>query len=201
MSNFLFIDTSSKHLTVYAKKGEREHLFFDPDCAARHSVALMGEIDEAFKALSLAPAECDFFGAVTGPGSFTGIRIGISTVKGMAAALSKPLLSVTTFDLIAYNVEDKNFLACVDAMRSHCYVAGYSECGKCDLSPAYMPFNEIEGLKRRCYGFDSLPFENYVRLSPEKCVKAAVEALEGSAGGDMAALYVRKSQAEENYGA
>lgn len=197
MSNFLVIDTSSKYLTVYAAKGGKEYLFYDPECAARHSQILMDRIDEAFGALSLTPDGCDFFGAVTGPGSFTGIRIGVSTVKGMALALGKPLLSITTFDLIAYNVEDKNFIAAADALRAHCYFAGYAESGKADLPPKYASLAEVEALGRAAYGFDDLPLKNYARLSPEKCVKKAVEALKGRAGGDMAPLYVRKSQAEE----
>ncbi|MGN0822516.1 MAG: tRNA (adenosine(37)-N6)-threonylcarbamoyltransferase complex dimerization subunit type 1 TsaB, partial [Candidatus Gallimonas sp.] len=90
--NFLAIDTSGKHLTVLAQKGEKTVSLFERDCALRHSVLVMDKIDEALSRADLRPAECDFFAAVVGPGSFTGIRIGISTVKGLCLACGKPAL-------------------------------------------------------------------------------------------------------------
>ena len=87
--NFLAIDTSADYLTVVAKKGEREKILFESDCAMRHSSRLMGAIEETLGEIGLTPSECDFFCAVTGPGSFTGIRIGISAVKGFCSALAK----------------------------------------------------------------------------------------------------------------
>ena len=50
--------------------------------------------------------DCDFFAAVVGAGSFTGIRIGISAVKGFCAATGKPALPITSFDVAAYNTID-----------------------------------------------------------------------------------------------
>lgn len=91
MSNFIAIDTSSRYLTVVAQKGERFVLRHLPECAMQHSVILMDEIDKALDELSLTPAECDFFAAVVGPGSFTGIRIGIAAVKGFALATGKKI--------------------------------------------------------------------------------------------------------------
>ena len=82
MSNFLVIDTSSRYLTVAAVKDGETALRHLPDCAMRHSVMLMSEIDKAMNKVGLAPADCDFFAAVTGPGSFTGIRIGVSAANG-----------------------------------------------------------------------------------------------------------------------
>ena len=81
----------------------------------RHSVMLMSEIDKAMNEVGLAPADCDFFAAVTGPGSFTGIRIGVSAAKGFALGADKPLVSITSFELIAYNVTDNIFYTVIDA--------------------------------------------------------------------------------------
>ncbi|MGN0806785.1 MAG: tRNA (adenosine(37)-N6)-threonylcarbamoyltransferase complex dimerization subunit type 1 TsaB [Candidatus Coproplasma sp.] len=195
MSNFLAVDTSSKHLTVVAVKGEREAVNFISDCAMRHSVLLMDEIDKTLNEVDLTPAECDFFVAVTGPGSFTGIRIGISCVKGFATALNKKCLGVTAFDLIAYNVSSgAPYVVAIDAAHDHYYVCGYTAQGVCDLPPCYISKEALEGLNRPIYGFEELELPEYNRVEISACLAPAAK---GCAKEGVYALYVRKSQAEE----
>lgn len=198
MSNFLAVDTSSKYLTVLAVKGEKVILRHLPDCALKHSVVLMGEVDKALKEAGLSPGECDFFAAVTGPGSFTGIRIGISTVKGFAVATGKPLVAVTAFELLAYNVEDDNFYTVIDAAHSHYYACGFDRDKKVILEPSYLSDKEVENLGAVKYGFEDLPLKNYFKLSVGNCLYGAVIAKSALKSDKMQALYVRKSQAEEN---
>ncbi len=195
MSNFLAIDTSSRYLTVLARKDGKSALRHLPDCAMKHSVILMGEIDCALKEVGLSPAGCDFFAAVTGPGSFTGIRIGIATAKGFALGAGKPLVSITSFDLIAYNVAYENFYAVIDAAHDHYYVCGYGAGGEITLAPSYMSGQAVENLGAPLFGFEPLPCAGYTRIDPDLSV--AVRACEGNLSDSMNALYVRKSQAEE----
>lgn len=194
MSNYLAIDASSRYLTVVAKKDENLIVKHLADCAMKHSVIIMDEVDAAFKEANLTPAECDFLCAVTGPGSFTGIRIGISTIKGLALGAEKPLLGITSFDLIAYNVNSKNFYVVIDAAHSHFYVKGY---GEYESAPAYLSLEQVESLDCPLYGFEDLNLKNYGKLQIEKCLSVAVEKCKGNMSEDIAALYVRKSQAEE----
>lgn len=198
MSNFLAIDTSSRYLTVLAVNGGKRALRHIEDCAMRHSVILMDEIDAALTEAELTPDMCDFFAAVTGPGSFTGIRIGIATAKGFAAATDKPLLSITSFDLMAYNVNRQNFLVAIDAAHGYYYVCGYKTAGEVTLAPRYMGGGEVAALGLPVYGFESLGFSDYTRLDVKSCLLPAAEALRGNLSREMSALYVRKSQAEEN---
>lgn len=198
MSNFLAIDTSSKYLTVLAVKGERVVLRHNPDCALKHSVVLMDEIDAALKEAELTPSECDFFCAVTGPGSFTGIRIGISTAKGFAVGTGKPLLPVTSFELIAYNVFGGAFYTVIDAGRSQYYVCGFGKDKKVTYTPRFLDGCEAEKLGAPLYGFEELPFENYTKIDIKNCLYPAVIAKADCLSDRMDALYVRKSQAEEN---
>ena len=72
--NYLAIDTSSKYLTVIACREGTESVVFASDCALQHSVRLMDAIENAMAQANLGVSDCDFFCAVTGPGSFTGIR-------------------------------------------------------------------------------------------------------------------------------
>ncbi|MCH5146469.1 MAG: tRNA (adenosine(37)-N6)-threonylcarbamoyltransferase complex dimerization subunit type 1 TsaB [Clostridiales bacterium] len=194
MSNYLAVDASSRYLTVVAKKDENLIVRHLADCAMKHSVIIMDEVDAAFGQAGLTPAECDFFCAVTGPGSFTGIRIGISTVKGLALGTKKPLLGITSFDLVAYNVNSKNFCVVIDAAHSHFYVKGYGEKA---FASAYLSLDEVEKLGCPLYGFEDLPLKNYTKLEIKDCLPVAIERSEGNFSEDITALYVRKSQAEE----
>lgn len=198
MSNFLAVDTSSRELTVAACKGKKQVVKYVPDCAMQHSVVLMDEIDRALDEAGLLPAECDFFAAVTGPGSFTGIRIGLSCIKGYAVALGKSAVGVTTFDMLSYNINSGcDYLVALDALHGNYYVCGYAAEGGCNLSPCCISEAELIALGKPVYGREELPLPLYTRLEPEKClVSAAVKAAE-SGGGTLSALYVKKSQAEE----
>lgn len=194
MSKFLAIDTSSLYLTVLAKNGDKTALKFLPDCAMKHSVTLMGEIESALEEVKLNINECEYFGAVTGPGSFTGIRIGVAAAKGFALATGKPLKGVTAFDLIAYNVNIEKFFVVIDAAHDHYYVCGYKG-GEKILSPSYLSASEVEALDAPLFGFENLSLKNYASLDAGACLETALEKSDFSDG--LRALYVRKSQAEE----
>lgn len=194
MSNFVVVDSSSRHLTVAAAKDGKLCVRYLDDCAMKHSVVLMGEVEKAMDGVKLSPAECDFFGAVTGPGSFTGIRIGIATAKGLAMGAGKPLLGLTTFQLIAYNVNSENFCVVIDAAHSHFYAQGF---GAQAFPPSYLSLSEVQSLGIPLYGFENLGLENYTRLLAKECLYPAVLKGEANLAEDIFALYVRKSQAEE----
>lgn len=197
MSKFLAVDTSSRYLTVAAQNGAQKTVNFIEDCAMNHSVVLMGEIEKTLAKVGLAPAECDNFVAVTGPGSFTGIRIGIACVKGLAEATGKKCAGVTVFDMISYNVNsDCDYLVAVDAAHGYYYVCGYSADGRMNIAPAYLSFGEVAAMKLPVYGFEVLPFANYTQVDVKNCLISAAEKCVEN-GGSVEALYVRKSQAEE----
>lgn len=198
MTDFLAVDTSSRYLTVIAHRSGKTVKRFIPDCALNHSVILMDEIDRAMGEAGLTPADCSFFGAVTGPGSFTGIRIGLSTVKGFALATGKKLLGVTSFDMLAYNVNEKRaFAVCIDALHNHYYCCGYAPDRSVIVDPCYLSAQEVEALGMPVYGFEDLPLADYTRMNADECLAPAICALQDRLDDDIRALYVRKSQAEE----
>ncbi len=90
-----------------------------------HSVSLMPTVDSLLKNAGIAIRDIDLFAAANGPGSFTGLRIGISAVKGMAAALGKPCAAVSTLMGIAYGFTafDCIVCACLDARCNQVYSA------------------------------------------------------------------------------
>ncbi|MBQ2797862.1 MAG: tRNA (adenosine(37)-N6)-threonylcarbamoyltransferase complex dimerization subunit type 1 TsaB [Ruminiclostridium sp.] len=77
-----------------------------------HSVTLMPIVEDIIKNSGIAVSDVDLFAVSAGPGSFTGLRIGISAVKGMAFANSKPCAEVTTTEAMAYNLAATDCIVC-----------------------------------------------------------------------------------------
>ena len=207
MKNFLAVDTSNNHLAVLAVKNGAAHTVFIPDCAMKHSVSVIPAVEEALKKADLRLEECDFFSAVVGAGSFTGIRIGISVVKGFCLAFGKPALPVTSFDVLAYNaIDDGKILCLVDALHDCYYACGY-EKGEVIYPPAYLTEEEVLALAKEGYALvacTNLPLaekERVTLLDPCVGLEKATKTLgEMEKFGELTALYVRKSSAELNRG-
>lgn len=202
--NFLAIDTSGNHLAVVVYKGGEVFFGKIENCAMKHSTSLMGVIDETLKKADLTTAECDFFAAAVGAGSFTGIRIGISVAKGFALAHGKKTLPITSFDTIAYNAIEKKQLCIIDALHGSYYVCGY-ENGQVVYPPAYLTETEVLDLAAQGYELTSsatAPLSEKAALTvvdaAEGLKNAAIEKAKKREFGELTALYVRKSSAELN---
>lgn len=93
-----------------------------------HSQKIMGIIDDLFKKSGIKPSEIDLYACSAGPGSFTGLRIGASIIKGMAQTFGKPVAAVPTLDALAYNLYNCTGLVCpmLDAQREMVYSNLYS---------------------------------------------------------------------------
>lgn len=77
-----------------------------------HSLVLLPELDKALNTLKLELKDLDLYVTTTGPGSFTGLRIGLSTLKGFAISQNKPLVGVSTLEALAHNICAKDVLIC-----------------------------------------------------------------------------------------
>ncbi len=90
-----------------------------------HSERLMTEIEHCLKQSSLKISDIDVFAVAIGPGSFTGLRIGLSTVKGLSYATGKPIVSVPTLDALALNFPYSRYPVCtmLDARKKEVYAA------------------------------------------------------------------------------
>ncbi len=181
-------------------KGEKLAVRDLPDCGTQHSVQLMGELDAALREAGISLRDCDFLACVVGPGSFTGIRIGIATVKGLSSAAEKPVLALTSFDCLAYAEGSGKRLALVDAGHGYFYACPYD--GTAVSAPArYLSTEDAEELISEGY----LPISqeplaiSCKTVSPVKGLAAAAEALADRAGpaSSLRAVYLRKSNAEE----
>lgn len=97
-----------------------------------HSQTIMPMIDEIVKMTETDLDTIDYIACSSGPGSFTGLRIGAATAKGLAHGLNKPIVAVPTLEALAYNIfgTDKFICPIMDARRKQVYNAVYVPEGK-----------------------------------------------------------------------
>lgn len=94
----------------------------------QHSLILMPIIDELLNNTGMCISDIDGFVASKGPGSFTGLRIGLATIKGLSQGTGKPFVTVSTLDSLAYNLAYTDGIVCpiLDALRENVYTALYT---------------------------------------------------------------------------
>lgn len=119
--NYLAIDTSSEQLIVVVNADGKVYKEVMEVGKSGHSRLLMPTIDRVLNLAGISVKDLHLVGAVVGPGSFTGIRIGVSTATALCYALNLKRVSVTKFEVIAYNLDKAT--AIVDAGHGNSYVA------------------------------------------------------------------------------
>lgn len=93
----------------------------------QHSVIMMPMIDSLIKSCGLSISDIDGYAISNGPGSFTGLRIGMSTVKGLVQATKKPFVAISALDGLANNLFNIGGIICpiIDALRGNVYTNFY----------------------------------------------------------------------------
>lgn len=120
-----------------------------------HSCTLLPMIEALLKDASLAVDDVDLFAASAGPGSFTGVRIGAATLKGLAYGRNKPCAPVSALYALSLNLRDTNGIVCalMDARRGQFYTATFSvQNGKVErLTPDAAESGEEIAARLRAY--------------------------------------------------
>ena len=100
---------------------------YTTDYKKTHSQTLLPMLDELRNMIELDMNTVDAIAIASGPGSFTGLRIGSATAKGLGLALQKPLVEVPTLEGLAWNLWGTDRLVCplMDARRNQVYTAAY----------------------------------------------------------------------------
>lgn len=128
----LAIDTSSKRCSVSIMEDNKKIIELYNDDEKTHSVKLMPMIDNAFKTANLTLNDISLLVCSIGPGSFTGVRIGISTVKAFADVKNIPIVGVSSLEGLAYNVKelalstDSFVVSLIDAKNNNVYCGIYN---------------------------------------------------------------------------
>ena len=123
----LGIESSSLVASVAIVEDETTMAEYTVNFKKTHSQTLLPMIDEMVKLLEIDLSTVDAIAVSGGPGSFTGLRIGSATAKGLGLALHKPLIHVPTLDATAYNLYGTEALICpiMDARRNQVYTGIY----------------------------------------------------------------------------
>ncbi len=200
--NYLAIDTSGKHLCVYIG-GDKTATVYIKDCSLNHSVVLMDAIEKCLHKANLELNDIDVFCSSIGPGSFTGIRIGVSTVKAFSYANDKKVLPITSFETLAYNTNvNKNKLCLISARHGNYYACGYDKNNKVILPPSFLTSDEIKKSSDKFVFIcdEKTPEFKSKKANLKKGFIKAVQSKIDNATLDretLIPLYVKKSQAEE----
>ncbi len=202
--NYLAVDTSNAHMTVAARVNGRLEYSFTADSGVRHSEQLMPTVEKLLEKMNASVNDIDVFCAVTGPGSFTGIRIGVSTVKGFCDALGKKALGVTSFDTLSYNIQSGKTLAVIDANHAHFYACPYE-----NGVPSAAEFIDAKRLEELAETYKVVTYGGAKFTVSGKpvtevdCAAGLIKAVErnlekaSSNVNTLAPFYLRLSQAEE----
>ena len=123
----LSMDSSSLVTTVALLKDEYVLGEFTINFKREHSVILMEKVEELLKDCEIDINDVDGFVVSKGPGSFTGLRIGMATVKGLSMGSNKPYVSISSLDALAYSLVNFNGLICpiMDALRDSVFTCIY----------------------------------------------------------------------------
>ena len=191
-----------------------------------YSDKLLIEMDAVFNSSKIKLNQIDGFVITTGPGSFTGLRVGMSLLKGLILATQKPFASVNTLDAYSETVQPGPYAICpvLDARKKEVYTALYnSENGLCvreTPDQAITPRELCDQIKKPTVFvgnglvayrelLSSLLKKNYINNAPIKKLTVAASAiliasrdLKNNLQNDLDSLtinYIRPSEAELNY--
>ncbi|MBL7068417.1 MAG: tRNA (adenosine(37)-N6)-threonylcarbamoyltransferase complex dimerization subunit type 1 TsaB [Candidatus Omnitrophica bacterium] len=123
----LAIETSTRNLSIAVADENSILAEYKGDSVLRHSQDLIPNIEILLKKTGLGLADIDCFAVSIGPGSFTGLRVGVSIIKGLNMVTNIPIVTVPTLDVIACNVLDTPTPICVilDAKKKNIYSSLY----------------------------------------------------------------------------
>ncbi len=187
----------------------------------KHVENVAGLIEDVLKGAHCDLSHLDAFAVSTGPGSFSGIRVGLAVAKGMALALRKPLIGVSCLEALAWEslADGESGVPIIDARRGEVYTALYRKSGTGAAlveGPFLMGVQELEGFTRRLSGSLVLsgdPLDDGLAASRPNTVRSTVETVSAAVCALIAysrlergetddvhgltPLYIRRSDAEE----
>jgi tRNA threonylcarbamoyladenosine biosynthesis protein TsaB len=202
----LAVDTTREHGSIALSRGGDVIEEVALHAPGGFSQILYGELERLFGRHSVRTADVDCFAAASGPGSFTGVRVGLACVKGLAEAVGRPAMAVSNLEALARCGTTRLRGALIDARRGDIYGAVYDDAGRI-VSPEVVSRLDawLATLPTGVEEFvcaDALPLPGLVPapLSLAHVIAAiANDRLLRGEAGDPAGLdanYVRRSDAE-----
>lgn len=151
MTYILALDTASKHSSISLSLGDDIQVEYNFTPGNELSASLIPVMEFVLKSVSLTLEDIDVYGIGIGPGLFTGIRVGLSTLKGLLFGKNKPVVPVVTLKALAYKctdiLSDFTIIPLIDARRDEVYISGYNWFNremKEIFSPQLIQMNRLE---------------------------------------------------------
>ncbi|MDA3938639.1 MAG: tRNA (adenosine(37)-N6)-threonylcarbamoyltransferase complex dimerization subunit type 1 TsaB [Spirochaetia bacterium] len=214
--NVLSFDTSTGIFSICLKTDQNRYEF-SCDMGFKHSETLVNEIDLFLKREDISISDLDLIVCPSGPGSFTGLRIGMATAKGLSLGSGVPMVTVPTMDMISYgfNYFEGIVVPIIDARKKRFYTAIYSKGEKLSDNLDLTPEDILTILKKYdrtlLTGPDVLEFSKYIEINPNiyidnlqikswagNLITLGIEQYQkfGASSDSEGPLYLRRSEAE-----
>jgi len=128
----LSVDTSTAACSIVLSEDGKLKGEINTESEETHSVRLLPGIDTLLRSCGCTIKDIDAFAVICGPGSFTGVRIGLTTIKGLAESLAKPTIPVTAFEAWVEKVPEQQgiLVPVIDARRGEVYGGVFSRNGE-----------------------------------------------------------------------
>ena len=217
--NILAVDSSALTATVAVMADGQIKSEMSFTTSLTHSETIMPMIDEVLGKADLTINDIDLFACSEGPGSFTGLRIGIGTVKGLGYGLGKKVCGISTLEALAYNISYTDFMIApiMDARRGQVYNALYKYANgvlATVAEPRALSVDELcseinekvifvgDGVKVHRDKISEILGDKALFAQPQHCLQRAASvayaALDKApiSAEELSVVYLRKPQAE-----
>ena len=203
----LFLDTSYHNLIISIFEGKKEIYHLEEESNNDLSIRLLPAIEEAFESLKIDIRYLKKIFVVNGPGSFTGVRIGVTAAKTLAWALDIEIVTVSEIELLATTKTDKKYVApLIDARRNAVYAGLYNDELNSLLKDRYIDRKEFIEMVQRKVKMENVCFVSYDKFDdveiiiPKVDVSKIIEKHIKDSGIDPHIVipnYLKKTEAEE----
>ena len=194
----LSLDTSLSLFSVALVRDGQPLAVYAAEGKGSRNEKLLPAIDWILSESALDKQEIDRIAVTRGPGSFTGVRVGLATVQGLAFAMQRPVVALSTHEAVVGSEPADDVLVISDAGRGESYVSGFRD-GAEDPPPTLVTAEQLSTLRSRFARAivveDILRHQNVALLCAERVM--AIEAVGALATrGDATPIYVRLAEAE-----
>ena len=172
--NYFYIDTSSSYLYAGIVKENKILSEIKQNFGKDLSKYTISEIEKLFKHANLMPKDIDKIIVVSGPGSFTGIRIGMTFAKVFAWSMNKEITTISSLEAMQASVSSKKIIVPIIDARRECVYAGIYKDGKKIYKDQYINFSDLVNYLDKLdedYSFvtndNKFNFENTIKYNPD----------------------------------
>jgi tRNA threonylcarbamoyladenosine biosynthesis protein TsaB len=203
----MLLDTSYHNLVISIFEGKNRVYSFEEECDRDLSIKILPIIKDAFEEIEKKIENLEKIFVVTGPGSFTGVRIGVTVAKTLAWTLGIKVVPISELELLATTYTDKKYIACMmDARRDYVYAGLYDTQLINLLKDQYIKREEFIAMIQKDIKKEEVEFISYDAFQDVKVKRPVIEPFkiiekyyhsEGVEPHILVPNYLKRTEAEE----